>query len=47
MCPADCDDDCFQDYDVAEQTLEYFKQITSDPDLKDKPFFIAAGLRRR
>eukprot|EP01084_Bolivina_argentea_P297734 512983_1 len=46
MCAADCDDDCFPDPDVANQTLEYFKQVTTDPKLKDKPFFIAAGFRR-
>eukprot|EP01084_Bolivina_argentea_P093701 168483_1 len=46
MCPADCDDNCFQDADVADQTLRYFKSVTSNETLKNKPFFIAAGLRR-
>eukprot|EP01084_Bolivina_argentea_P255057 428904_1 len=46
VCAADCDDSCFPDYDVAQQTLKYFQQITSDNNLKNKPFFIAAGLKR-
>eukprot|EP01084_Bolivina_argentea_P093700 168480_1 len=46
LCPADCNDECFQDYDVAQQTLKYFKQVTTNKTLLKKPFFIAAGLRR-
>ena len=46
VCPADCDDSCFNDYLIAEQTLKYFERVTTDPDLQNKPFFIAAGLKR-
>ena len=47
VCPADCDDDCFPDADVATQTLKYFSQVTDNGQKQpDQPFFIAAGLKR-
>ena len=46
ICAAQCDDDCFPDPDVANNTLEYFKRYTSSAELQKKPFFIAAGFRR-
>ena len=47
VCPADCEDNCYPDADVATQTLKYFSQVTDNGQKQpDKPFFIAAGLKR-
>eukprot|EP01084_Bolivina_argentea_P255059 428906_1 len=47
VCPSDCDDECYTDYDVASQTLKYFAQITQNGTRQpSKHFFIGSGLKR-
>ena len=47
VCPADCDDDCFPDNLAATQAIKYLEQVSKNGTQQpDKPFFIAAGLKR-
>ena len=49
-CPADCDDECFFENQIADQTLRYIEKFKNNYGINNnnnnKSFFIAAGFHR-